>query len=229
MLIVVDKKAPEKAKENLAAYGEILELQTENITYESISGHPDIFFCKNNNQLICAPNLPEKYFKILTDRNIDFIKGDKKLENKYPATAYYNALVNNDFLIHNLKITDKKIIDNCSDKKIISVKQGYCRCNLLPLKNNNFITSDKGIFKKLKSQGINVLFVSSDEVILPGFSHGFFPGACGVFDDKIFILGSLKYHKDSEIITSFVENLGYEIVELYDGRIFDGGSLLVLG
>lgn len=228
MLIVVDKKIPEKAKIKLSDFGEIIQLETENITYKSISGHPDIFFCKTDNDLILAPNLPDKYLNILFENKIYFIKGEKFLKNKYPETAYYNAVVNNDFLIHNLKITDKAILDRCRDKNLISVKQGYCRCSLLPLKNNNFITSDKGIFKKLKSQGINVLFVSSDEVILPGFSHGFFEGGCGVFEDKIFILGSLKYHKEKEIIKSFLENLDYKIVELYDGPVFDGGSILFL-
>jgi hypothetical protein len=61
MLIIVDHKISQRAKEKLSQYGDLVELRTEGITYPAISGHPDIFFCQSADKLIVAPNLPEEY------------------------------------------------------------------------------------------------------------------------------------------------------------------------
>jgi len=64
MLIITDKKIPEQAKINLSKYGEHILLETSKITDESISGHPDVFFCKTLKKLIIAPNTPFFYKNI---------------------------------------------------------------------------------------------------------------------------------------------------------------------
>ena len=74
MLILLDRKMPETAKEKLATYGEIVEFASKGITYEAISGHPDIFFCPTPAGLIVAPNLPQEYFSFLDQNNITYLK-----------------------------------------------------------------------------------------------------------------------------------------------------------
>ena len=64
MKIIVSNAIPEKAKKILSDYGELIEFTTKNITYSSISNHPDIFFCKVKDCLIVAPNTPNHYFKL---------------------------------------------------------------------------------------------------------------------------------------------------------------------
>ncbi|MCD4745036.1 MAG: hypothetical protein K8R58_01920 [Bacteroidales bacterium] len=228
MLIIIDKKIPEQAKENLSKYGDVLELSTKNITYDAISGHPDIFFCKINNRLIVAPNLPDNYLSILKKNHIKFIKGEKPVKSKYPETAYYNAVVTNKFIIHHFDITDPVILDNTGHLKKLYVSQGYSRCNLLALKNQHFITSDKGIFKILSEFGFQLIYVSPKNIVLPGFNNGFFGGACGVFKDKVFIIGNLKFFPAGEDVRNFLHKLDYKIIELYDGPLFDGGSILLV-
>ena len=46
-LSIVDAKMPEEAKCALSGYFDLIEFSSS-ITYESISGHPDIFFCNVN-------------------------------------------------------------------------------------------------------------------------------------------------------------------------------------
>ena len=70
MLIIIDNKLPEAAKKTLSAFGEIIEFSTSEITYEAISGHPDVFFCKTDKTLVVAPNLPQQYKSILKKNNI---------------------------------------------------------------------------------------------------------------------------------------------------------------
>lgn len=220
---------PEKAKLKLSGYGSIAELETSGITYEAVSGHPDIFFFQSSSKkLITAPNLPEKYVEILNGHGVLMEKGECPVGKKYPATALYNAAASENYFIHNLSITDKQVLASLSDRRKINIRQGYCRCNLLPLRDDSFITSDPAIFKELVRENLRCLYTDPDEIILPGFSHGFFGGACGIYENEVFIAGSLNYLKSGSEIRTFLKSLNYNITELYEGPLFDGGSLLFL-
>ncbi|NTW32350.1 MAG: hypothetical protein HGB12_06960 [Bacteroidetes bacterium] len=227
MLIIADNKIPAQAKANLMKYGKLALLETSGITEESISGHPDIFFCKVPGKLVVAPNTPPIFKNTLSKNNISFIDGIKNIDAKYPSAAHYNVVITGNILIHRTDITDFSILEQCKSLIKVYVKQGFTRCSLLAL-NNNFITSDEGIYKTLEKLEYNCLYVKPNEIILHRHKHGFFGGACGVYENKIFILGSLKYFSEGEKVKLFVKNSGYEIIELYEGPLFDGGSILFL-
>ncbi len=227
-LIIVDKKLPEQAKLNLKQFGVVIELFTQSITYEAISGHPDIFICQLPDKIILAPNLPFKFFKIIKDENIHFNIGKQNVGLKYPETAIYNTVVTENYFIYKKDIPDKEIIHNLYSQKSISISQGYCRCNLLPLKDDSFITSDNNIYQTLTKEKLNVLYVDPKQIFLPEFKHGFFGGTAGVIDKNVLLSGSLKYFSDGEKVKSFLQNLNYSIIELYNGPLFDGGSIFCL-
>jgi len=226
MLIIVDKKIPEKAREHLKSYGVLLELETVGITYEAISGHPDIFFTKTVNNLVVAPNLPVKFKTALIKHQVKFVTGKKNVGAAYPETACYNAVATEELLVHNTTITDPAILEVFAPKEIIHVRQGYTRCNLIFIAPKKAVTSDEGIFKTLISQHIDVLFFSPKDIILPGFAHGFFGGACGMLKNRLMITGNLNYHRDGEQLRFFCNKAGVEIIELYDGPLYDGGGIL---
>ncbi len=226
MLIISDDRIPGKAKEKLSHYGNVIFIETEGIVYEAVSGHPDIFFCNTGMGLVVAPNLPDSIKQKLKDYPVSFIEGNKPVGNKYPATASYNAVVTSKYLIHNLKYTDRAILDNTGNLIKIDVNQAYTRCNLLPLNKDSFITSDRGIEKVLLQNGLDTLYVEPSDILLPGFRNGFFGGACGVYEGKVFVHGSLGRFSDGHKVRLFLEKLEMEIVELYDGDLYDGGSIL---
>ncbi len=226
MLILADKRIPEKAKNSLIKYGEVLFLETKGITYPAISGHPDIFFCQTGTDLVVAPNAPKNIKKQLLINRTHFIEGTQNVGINYPETARYNAVITDSILIHNLKYTNAAINVNCKSLRHIHVNQAYTRCNLIALENRRFITSDIGIEKVLSGSGLEVLFVHPEGIILPGFDHGFIGGCCGVYEDKIFFIGSLNHFPEGDKIRSFVK--GFEIIELYDGPLFDGGSIIII-
>jgi hypothetical protein len=228
MIILVDNRIPDEAKSELANYGVIILFSTEGITYPTISCHPDIFFCKMNDKLIVAPNVPDKYKNILAKKAISFVEGESPVGDKYPETAKYNALCTEKYLIHNFRYTDFVISDIAGDIELIHSGQGYTRCNLLALKNDHFITSDGGISRVLNGYNLKNLFVEPNDILLPGMKHGFFGGACGVHENKVFIIGSLRKFKEGEKVRDFLQSLEYAVVELYDGPLFDGGSILFL-
>jgi hypothetical protein len=226
MFIIADHRIPDKAKLNLEAYGKVLYLEINGITYPAISCHPDIFLVKTNYRLVVAPNTPKEFLDRIIQLKFPFTKGKKYVGAEYPETSHYNAVETDKYLIHHKKYTDPKIRELTTGKEIIHVKQAYTRCNLIALRDNRFITSDKGIEKVLKRKGLEVLYVDPKGILLPGFDHGFIGGTCGVLDNQIFFLGSLNHFHEGEKIRTFLKD--YETIELYDGPLFDGGSLLFI-
>lgn len=245
MLIIVDNKLSCGAKNILSSYGELMELQTEGITYPAISGHPDIFFCQGPGKLIVAPNLPERYFDQLRKNGIEFITGELPVGPEYPSSARYNAVATPKYLIHNFRHTDVMITRTFMELEPVCVEQGYCRCNLLALKDDCFMTSDEGIEKVFMrwSLGRRRLHLTNrgrhplgprpqgrhpSGILLEGFPHGFFGGCCGVLDDKIFINGNLDFFHEGKKVRDFISSLNYEIVELHHGPLTDAGSILFI-
>jgi hypothetical protein len=226
MLILIDQKMPAEAKKTLASFGDLLELKTEGITYQAISGHPDIFICQSADKLIVAPNLPEEYLTKLKNNFSNLITGEFPVGKEYPDTARYNAVATKNHLIHNFRHTDFMITRTLENLHPIQVDQGYCRCNLLPLKDDHFITSDEGIYKVLSRNQLDVLIVSPEGIYLEGFPHGFFGGCCGIWEDKVFVNGSLSLFPVGEKVSNWLNKLGYEIIELYDGPLEDCGSII---
>lgn len=228
MLILLDRKMPETAKEKLAAYGQIVEFATDGITYEAISGHPDIFFCPTPAGLIVAPNLPQEYFSILDQKHIPYLKGSLPVGKEYPETACFNSLVTGKFIIQNPTASDPVIHNLNPNFEIIPVNQGYVRCNLFALPNETFITSDRGIEKSLKQRKLEVLYIDPSSVRLEGFGNGFFGGACGLHGNTLFVCGSMKYVKEKSVVESFAVLAGVSIIELYEGKPWDVGTILFL-
>jgi len=226
MIIIADNRIPEQAKVALENYGEVLYLESHGITYPAIAGHPDIFLCQVNEQLIVAPNTPATLKEYLTKMSVLFINGESEVGEKYPQTAPYNAVVSDKFIIHNQNVTDSKIKELTVGKEFIHVNQAYTRCNLIPLENNRFITSDNGIEKTFLRHGFEVLFVNPNGIILSGFKNGFIGGTCGIFEDKIVFIGNLNHLPEGNKIQKFVSD--YEIIELYNGPLYDGGSLIFI-
>lgn len=224
MKIIADKRIPNEARVALESYGEIIDVQSNGLTYDAVSGHPDIFICQLEKDLVIAPNTPGNLKSKLIENQIQFVEGKRKVGEKYPQTAAYNVVITDEFLIHNIQHTDTFVLNKCRSLETIDVKQGYCRCNLLALPNNRFITSDKGIEAALKNKGFDVLYVKHAGILLPGFSHGFIGGCCGTFENNVFFIGSLKHFPEGEKIKRFL--MDSNIIELYDGPLFDGGSLI---
>jgi hypothetical protein len=226
-IILADNRIHCDAGNRLEAYGEVCYIETQDITYPSISGHPDVFFCKVGDVLVFAPNAPPEAIRELEKAGIPMVKGHKQVGKLYPKTASYNCVVTDQYLIHNQKHTDPELKVRCSHLEPIHVNQAYTRCNLLALPDGRFMTSDRGIEKTLAQHQKIVLYVNPQGMLLPGQANGFIGGTCGISENKIFFIGSLDHFSEGDKIREFLTD--YEIIELYNGPLFDGGSLIFLG
>lgn len=226
-LIITDKRTPLPVKNALRNLGRIVLLRTVNAVYKSISGHPDIFICTGPEAVVLAPGLPEEIKNALSQHDIPVIRGSADPGKTYPASARYNAVITPEYIIHNRKITDPIINETFKERKQLHVNQGYTRCNLLALDNDRYITSDRGIEKVLLLEGKSVLYADPVPVRLHGQKHGFFPGCCGILDDRVYIAGSLKFHPQGGEISAFIQSAGYSVRELYDGPLTDVGGIFI--
>ena len=241
--IIADSRMPEEAKKNLKKLGDVLFLNPTEITYKSISAHPDIFFFQTEDGFIYAPNAPKKIVKELKKRKIKLTEGKKEVGKRYPETVPYNAVGIGDTLIHNLKHTDSTILSLYENH--IHVNQGYTRCNLVALNENCFITSmedykttrlqdykevaetqrRKDAEFRVQSSKFKVFYIDPKQIKLEGHDHGFFPGCCGVWKNNLIVCGSTKYLKEKEELDKFLKDNNFNLIELYDGELVDVGSV----
>ena len=224
MLIIIDKKLPDEVKNNLKNYGEIYELETSDIVYDAIAGHPDIFIFQNNNKLIIAPQTPLTLIDKFKEHNIDFVIGDKTLGLKYPSTTPYNIANISDLFIGNNQYCDSKILELSKGKKWVQTKQSYARCNTLVLDSESVISSDHNLENRFK----NTLLINTKDIILEGFEYGFIGGCAGIYKKSVFFTGSLKAHSQGQLIRQFCEERGFSIIELSDGKLIDSGGMFFI-
>ena len=214
----------------------IIEVNYPGQVSEPVSTHPDLFMCK-----IEFSN---------SNNNSTFFYGDiKKLGNKYPDEAVYNACATDKYFVHNLKISDSEILDWAEQNalEIVDVPQGYTRCNLLPVGSSNFITSDRGIFKALSKAGADVLLISNKNIVLKGYDYGFLAGCAGIISANknfehlpscygsslvksaeytVIFNGDLSAHPDFEEIIDYINNCGLNTLWVRDKKLADIGSIL---
>lgn len=224
-LIIADKRLPLPAKNALHKLGKLKLIEASYNVYKSISGHPDIFMCSGGSTVIVAPSFSSDIIDDLKKMGYTVLHGNSDPGLRYPETAIYNAVITERYLIHNMKITEDTIKNTFRDRKLIHVSQGYTRCNLLPLNEDHFITSDHGIERALLDENLSVLYVDPQHVVLKGQKHGFFPGCCGVYNNKVVINGSLSFHPHKSEITDYIKSVGMSCIELFTGKLTDTGSL----
>ena len=217
MIFIHDSRIPKEAIDTLQNYGQCLPFITKNYTNDELAGHPDLFYCSINNNVISDP-------RVFRDNN--FIPGYSKTGRNSEAT-HYNAVVTDSFIIHNNKYTDISIIDLCRARRFINVHQSFTRCSLLPLPDNSFITSDKGIAKALSNNNLEYLLVDFEDIILPGYKNGCIGGCFGIINDTVFSIGSMSFHKNGKAMIQFLKKHKCQLVELYHGPLFDGGSIII--
>ena len=223
--LIIDERIREEEINYLSKYFNVIKLEMSDSVYPEISGHSDIFYCKINDKIICSPNA--KY------KNDKFTKGYLNVENKYPKDVLYNVCQIGNFLISN-KFVDKKILENFNGK-IVTVNQGYVKCSIAVTGNNSCITSDVGIYKRLKEENIDVFLIKENNINLldrnknKSKMKGFIGGATFVFDDNFVLFGDFNnLSMDSkDIILKHLEKNKLNLVDFKGLEIVDYGSAII--
>ena len=224
-IAIIDARSPQKAIDKLSEQFRVIPFLTEDITYDAIAGHPDIFFCQGDT-LVVAPNLPNAILKELESNS--YTVGETPVGSDVINSTSYNCVVTKSYIIHKQGHTDKQILRTNERKNYISVNQAYTRCNLIAISEGAFITSDANIQKNLESNNCECLFVSPRGIELPPYQYGFIGGCMGKHGKTIYINGSLANHSEGKAIENFIHKHRLDIMELHDGNLYDGGGILFI-
>ena len=226
---IIDYRAKKEAIVCLYKFFDKVVLTSPLNVQQAIDGHADISVCKiADNEIVVCPSLYNYYKSELPEINI--FKGSSEPDYKYPNDVIYNAACSGSVAIHNFEFTDKTTLAVIKQKfsKHINVHQGYSKCSICFVKNNGLITDDEGIYKEVKNHEIDALKITKGDVKLHGMNYGFFGGATGCFENKLFLNGEVKYHKDKNKIVDYLNKHNVELIEIKKGPIEDIGSIICL-
>ena len=226
--VIVDYKTDIEAVKTLEDYGfTVIFTKKIETLYNSVDGHADLQITKVNKDIIvCKENFD--YYKKQISANIKC--GVSELNEKYPFDIAYNAAIFGQYAIHYFQFTDA-VLKECIKKNFlfeIDTKQGYSKCNICIVSDNAIITEDENIINNLKTTDIDVLKISKGSVKLNGMNYGFFGGSTGLYDNKLFLNGELKFHPDNLKIKEFCKKNKVDIIELKKGEIYDIGSIMFI-
>ena len=211
---------------------DVIKVPRANNLYSAIDGHVDIQFnilSKKNKTIIINKDINNDFKKLLDEKGIKYINSFSSLHEKYPNNVLLNAYITENYLIHNLKYSDKELLNYCKNKKHINIKQGYSKCSILPIREDAIITNDAGIHKALVKENFDVLLIPFGDIELPGLNYGFIGGVGGMIsDDCMAFFGSLEHYAFGTMVKEFLYKYDIKPLYLRNSKLFDRGSLLVL-
>ena len=215
--LLIDERIRKEEYEYLSRYFDVIKIPLSNYVYEEISGHSDIFYCKINEKIICAPNAP-----IIKN---NFIIGMHKISKNYPNDVAYNVCQIGNTIVGS-KYIDKTI------KPDIIVKQGYVKCSIGVTGNKSCITTDKSIYNSLKNIGIDVTYIQENNIkLLNKYGEetsmkGFIGGASFVFDDKFVLFGDIEMLESKNEILQHLKRHNLQLVDFKGFNVNDYGSAI---
>lgn len=228
MYAIIDKRSSQEIKDNLGKYvDDVFEFSSEGITYNSISGHPDVFMFQDVNQLIIAPNTPIDLINFLDEKQVTYLLGTAPVGKSLDDSVLYNCLSTHNHLFCKRGKPDVSIQKYCASKQIVNLPQSYTRCSMFGV-GNKIITSDLGIAKVLENNNMDYFYFDPSEITIKDHKNGFIGGTMGAMEDKVLFLGDLLKHKDGKALHQYITNIGKEVVCLGKDYLYDGGGVFIV-
>ncbi|MDF2514307.1 MAG: histone acetyltransferase [Herbinix sp.] len=193
-----------------------------------IASHPDLVISILDDTLIIDENAHRNIFQQLNALSIPYVSANSKLAAAYPQDIAYNAVITKNNLLHHLDHTNSLLLlhSESTNKKLISVKQGYTKCSTVVVSDHALITSDQGIYHAAKDY-MKLLLIQPGHVLLEGYDFGFLGGTSGVLEDTVIFHGDLSKHPDFLQIKAFLEKMQKKLLYFEEFPLTDIGSMLI--
>ncbi len=195
---------------------QLTRIQDEGLVYPEIGTHPDIYMCKLGTEPESPVFHPNEQNKL-------------SLGYKYPENVKYNGVCMGNYFIHNLKWTAPDLLHKIQQLGFtpLNVKQGYTKCNMVVVNARAAITSDRGIYEKLRQQNdLKLLLIAPGYVRLNNFPYGFLGGASGRVENEIIFNGNLREHPNYKEIIDFIESEELKVKYFEPYPLEDIGSII---
>ncbi len=192
MFFVVHPKTPHTMIQRVKGLGHHVSFSLS--LSSDILSHPDQqLHLLDKNIAITAPEFYSYYRNILPD-SITLLMGEKSLMGTYPMDCAYNVARMKHYIFCNPKSVDTKLIQYYKNAgyTIVSVKQGYAKCNLAILNDFCAFTEDHGIYETVKKSKLDIVLhhVPVGEISLADYPYGFIGGCCGGGEGQLFWYGN---------------------------------------
>ena len=231
-IAIVDSRIPKDAERALSDYADkIIKLPTFKRLQEPVSAHPDMLMFPTENSIITDKRYVKENAEIF--REISELSGrrivlcNKAFSPSYPNDVKFNCFAVEKTLFGLAASLSQKVLEwaeeNCVSVK--NVKQGYTKCSACIVSENAVITEDTSIERAMVENGIDVLRVTSGQVALDGYDHGFIGGASGSDGENVYLCGDISRHPNYVEIESFCRRHGKNCVSLGNGRLYDIGTI----
>lgn len=226
--LMISAETPAEIVSELTKCGvEILLSPKNSLIEKKIAAHTDLNLLHiHDNVFICARGLEEQYMDLLTEANIQTSKS--LIKSPYPEDVGLNVGLVGKYAVFNPKTISEHVFGyiNKADLIQIHVKQGYTKCNIVPVSSEAIITEDEGMCR-IGQKYLDVLCLPVGSIQLNGYKHGFIGGACGKLSkDTLAITGKLNCVNEYQNMIQFCKCHGVSIVELSNQHPIDIGSLI---
>ena len=233
-IALVNCNFPAEAVNEISKHAKVFSMPRAKYLPRPVSEHPDMIAFVGFGHIVCHKDYYENNNSLMdsiaSEGNLKLIVSDEKISEKYPHDAIFNACQVGKFLFCNEKNISRHILDTASKNgaEIIHVNQGYTKCSMLIVGDNDIITSDRGIHTAAQKLEINSLLIGAGSVSLEPYEYGFIGGATGKLGNKIFFCGELEEHPDRVKIQEFISSCDKECIFLPFDKLTDMGSILFI-
>lgn len=228
-LTIVSSTMPSEAITTLRRITDVVLLPPDPCLPAPVSSHPDMLLFTLEDTLVTYRSYytiaKAQLEHILACTGMRLLLTDHPHGNVYPTDVGLNALVCGQTLFGKLDALAPEVLSLAVEKGLtpISVRQGYAGCSGL-YTGELLLTADPSLTKAAQARSIPLLPVPDNNIILPGYDHGFIGGCGGVWHDTIYLCGTPT---PDQLARYFCSPLlkGKSLVFLYDGPLFDCGGI----
>ena len=232
--VIVDNRISKKCINTLGESGfSILTLPSFPRLPSPVSAHPDMLLFFAGNTVFCHKEYLEtasRELEVISGMGYKISVSDEKMSESYPEDILFNALSIGGRLYCKADSVSRLILDFTRENgiEIRNVKQGYAKCSVCAVSESAAITSDTGLCKAMRADGIDVLLISAGGISLSGYDTGFIGGCSGTDGRRIYFSGNIALHPDGKAIAEFCEKHGKEPVSLSDEPLYDIGTMFFI-
>ena len=177
------------------------------------------------NKIVLSEN-QQVLYTLLKERGFEVSFTSREIKGEYPDDIALNLTVIGDKILGKLSFADETALGWCSYYSKIDVRQGYCKCSCLVVRDNALITDDESVYKIAVKNCLDCLLISKGDVLLPGHQYGFIGGASGkISENEVLFFGDITAHRDYKKIAGFIEKHGCRIISL-DFPLTDFGGII---
>lgn len=185
--------------------------------------HADLqCFAPDAHTLIAAPQCYSYYRECFDDAEIEVISGKTQPDGHSFSYAAYNVARVGNIAFGLEKGIDSVVRRELEKRKIsvCNVSQGYAACSVVAVGKKALITSDRVIAKTAEKLGMDCLYVSPENILLPGFRNGLIGGCVSTIRPGLFAACGSEFPNS---FRAFFEKHG-AILLTVPGQLFDFGG-----